>query len=143
MNKKRINRIVYPLPERKSLSDRKANGKGIYAEMLFFKTFRKYSETKLWVKSIRFSSVHENYSGIDFFVYLKDHNICGSVIEIPIQIKSSKRGVRKHIRQNTGKLYIQAIVVKHDDSKKRIYKKIKDIRFFYNKKGLKNKRYKQ
>ena len=90
-----------------------------------------------WFISVRKATNYEDHQGIDLFVKTRHW---GKYFEFPIQIKSSSRGLRSHIRKNEGKAYIPGIIVRSDTEDSEIVSRVKSARFFYIENVVKKKK---
>jgi len=100
-------RIIYPKKGFKCLTERKADSKGVYAEVLVYKTIKRSKPKN--VIDIRFSNKIEDNNGVDVFIVINSKK---KKVEIPIQIKSSKRGVNSHKIKNEDNDYIPVILIR-------------------------------
>lgn len=114
--------IIYPPRNRKDLYYRISNAKGICAEMLVFKTLN--NTIKKSIVGARFATENENMQGIDLFVKVFVRKYKYNPITVPIQVKSSASGIKKHERYNKGKSYIPAILVKRSMKPRNIQKRV-------------------
>jgi len=91
---------------------------------------------KEWIISIRKSGKKEDRNGIDLVlktIYMEEE------IKIPIQVKSSYKGLKNHIEKNKGKTYIPCIIIKSETPDFSIVKSVKNARYQYIKRVIREK----